>query len=150
MSLQTPSLKIKKSLKSHLKTPHFFYNGNIAHRQCSFSVVKLFAFSSSKIFYYSTDIFERAGVSQPVYATIGVGVINTIFTLASVSSFVQQYLCEKQPTKKNEQNAEMQKIQLPTRTEEVSMCHRWCWWTGLADAPCVWLDWRACAAVPSP
>uniref|UniRef100_A0A674NVS0 Solute carrier family 2, facilitated glucose transporter member 5 n=1 Tax=Takifugu rubripes TaxID=31033 RepID=A0A674NVS0_TAKRU len=35
------------------------------------------------IFYYSTDIFERAGVSQPVYATIGVGAINTIFTLVS-------------------------------------------------------------------
>lgn len=41
-----------------------------------------------KIFYYSTAIFERAGVSQPVYATIGVGVINTIFTVASVRSFV--------------------------------------------------------------
>ncbi|XP_051800347.1 solute carrier family 2, facilitated glucose transporter member 2 isoform X2 [Acanthochromis polyacanthus] len=37
------------------------------------------------IFYYSTDIFSRAGVSQPVYATIGVGVINTVFTLVSVA-----------------------------------------------------------------
>ncbi|KAF1374635.1 hypothetical protein PFLUV_G00231160 [Perca fluviatilis] len=37
------------------------------------------------IFYYSTDIFTRAGVGQPVYATIGVGVINTIFTLVSVA-----------------------------------------------------------------
>ncbi|KAM3843160.1 LOW QUALITY PROTEIN: solute carrier family 2, facilitated glucose transporter member 2-like, partial [Diretmus argenteus] len=37
------------------------------------------------IFYYSTAIFYRAGVSQPVYATIGVGVINTIFTLVSVA-----------------------------------------------------------------
>ncbi|XP_067098791.1 solute carrier family 2, facilitated glucose transporter member 2 isoform X1 [Osmerus mordax] len=36
------------------------------------------------IFYYSTAIFERAGVSQPVYATIGVGVINTVFTMVSV------------------------------------------------------------------
>uniref|UniRef100_W5MKH5 Solute carrier family 2 member 2 n=1 Tax=Lepisosteus oculatus TaxID=7918 RepID=W5MKH5_LEPOC len=36
------------------------------------------------IFYYSTSIFEKAGVTQPVYATIGVGVINTIFTLVSV------------------------------------------------------------------
>uniref|UniRef100_A0A8C7XX88 Solute carrier family 2 member 2 n=1 Tax=Oryzias sinensis TaxID=183150 RepID=A0A8C7XX88_9TELE len=33
------------------------------------------------IFYYSTSIFEQAGVSQPIYATIGVGVINTIFTM---------------------------------------------------------------------
>ncbi|XP_060918939.1 solute carrier family 2, facilitated glucose transporter member 2 [Labrus mixtus] len=37
------------------------------------------------IFYYSTNIFANAGVAQPVYATIGVGVINTIFTLVSVA-----------------------------------------------------------------
>ncbi|KAM9355815.1 solute carrier family 2, facilitated glucose transporter member 2 [Pholidichthys leucotaenia] len=37
------------------------------------------------IFYYSTAIFSQAGVSQPVFATIGVGVINTIFTLVSVA-----------------------------------------------------------------
>ncbi|KAI1882769.1 hypothetical protein AGOR_G00238340 [Albula goreensis] len=36
------------------------------------------------IFYYSTAIFASAGVSQPVFATIGVGVINTIFTMISV------------------------------------------------------------------
>uniref|UniRef100_A0A3Q2EAU3 Solute carrier family 2 member 2 n=1 Tax=Cyprinodon variegatus TaxID=28743 RepID=A0A3Q2EAU3_CYPVA len=37
------------------------------------------------IFYYSTAIFTKAGVGQPVYATIGVGVINTAFTLVSVA-----------------------------------------------------------------
>ncbi|XP_055087340.1 solute carrier family 2, facilitated glucose transporter member 2 [Periophthalmus magnuspinnatus] len=37
------------------------------------------------IFYYSTSIFEQAGIAQPVYATIGVGVINTVFTLVSVA-----------------------------------------------------------------
>uniref|UniRef100_A0A671Q9B8 Solute carrier family 2 member 2 n=1 Tax=Sinocyclocheilus anshuiensis TaxID=1608454 RepID=A0A671Q9B8_9TELE len=36
------------------------------------------------IFYYSTSIFQSAGVGQPVYATVGVGVINIIFTLVSV------------------------------------------------------------------
>nr|ARF07715.1 glucose transporter 2 [Rachycentron canadum] len=36
------------------------------------------------IFYYSTAIFTLAGVAQPVYATIGVGVINTVFTMVSV------------------------------------------------------------------
>ncbi|XP_001363351.2 solute carrier family 2, facilitated glucose transporter member 2 isoform X1 [Monodelphis domestica] len=36
------------------------------------------------IFYYSTSIFYTAGVGQPVYATIGVGVVNTIFTIISV------------------------------------------------------------------
>ncbi|XP_039602912.1 solute carrier family 2, facilitated glucose transporter member 4-like [Polypterus senegalus] len=36
------------------------------------------------IFYYSTNIFEKAGVGSPVYATIGVGVVNTAFTIASL------------------------------------------------------------------
>ncbi|KAL6120236.1 slc2a1 [Pungitius sinensis] len=36
------------------------------------------------VFYYSTRIFERAGVSQPVYATIGAGVVNTAFTVVSL------------------------------------------------------------------
>ncbi|KAM4610183.1 solute carrier family 2, facilitated glucose transporter member 1-like [Polymixia lowei] len=36
------------------------------------------------VFYYSTGIFERAGVSQPVYATIGAGAVNTAFTVLSL------------------------------------------------------------------
>ncbi|XP_073530986.1 solute carrier family 2, facilitated glucose transporter member 2 [Phyllobates terribilis] len=36
------------------------------------------------IFYYSTSIFYKAGIGQPVYATIGVGAVNTIFTIVSV------------------------------------------------------------------
>ncbi|KAM6976826.1 solute carrier family 2, facilitated glucose transporter member 1-like [Aplochiton taeniatus] len=36
------------------------------------------------VFYYSTKIFERAGVSQPVYATIGAGVVNVAFTVVSL------------------------------------------------------------------
>ncbi|KPP68336.1 solute carrier family 2, facilitated glucose transporter member 1-like, partial [Scleropages formosus] len=36
------------------------------------------------VFYYSTGIFEKAGVSQPVYATIGAGVVNTAFTVVSL------------------------------------------------------------------
>ncbi|KAM7411037.1 hypothetical protein PAMA_021155 [Pampus argenteus] len=35
------------------------------------------------VFYYSTGIFEKAGVSQPVYATIGAGAVNTAFTVVS-------------------------------------------------------------------
>lgn len=41
-------------------------------------------FGLLQVFYYSTGIFERAGVSQPVYATIGAGVVNTAFTVVSV------------------------------------------------------------------
>uniref|UniRef100_A0A672L3S8 Solute carrier family 2, facilitated glucose transporter member 1-like n=1 Tax=Sinocyclocheilus grahami TaxID=75366 RepID=A0A672L3S8_SINGR len=36
------------------------------------------------VFYYSTGIFEKAGVSEPVYATIGAGVVNTAFTVVSL------------------------------------------------------------------
>ncbi|XP_053111475.1 solute carrier family 2, facilitated glucose transporter member 3-like isoform X2 [Hemicordylus capensis] len=36
------------------------------------------------VFYYSTGIFKDAGVKQPVYATIGAGVVNTIFTVVSL------------------------------------------------------------------
>ncbi|MED6288289.1 Solute carrier 2, facilitated glucose transporter member 1 [Characodon lateralis] len=36
------------------------------------------------VFYYSTRIFEKAGVKQPVYATIGTGVVNTAFTVVSM------------------------------------------------------------------
>ncbi|XP_043918979.1 solute carrier family 2, facilitated glucose transporter member 1 [Protopterus annectens] len=36
------------------------------------------------VFYYSTSIFIKAGVQQPVYATIGAGVVNTAFTVVSL------------------------------------------------------------------
>uniref|UniRef100_A0A8C2ND52 Major facilitator superfamily (MFS) profile domain-containing protein n=1 Tax=Capra hircus TaxID=9925 RepID=A0A8C2ND52_CAPHI len=36
------------------------------------------------VFYYSTSIFEKAGVQQPVYATIGSGIVNTAFTVVSL------------------------------------------------------------------
>ncbi|XP_059185028.1 solute carrier family 2, facilitated glucose transporter member 1 [Centropristis striata] len=36
------------------------------------------------VFYYSTHIFEKAGVEQPIYATIGAGVVNTAFTVVSL------------------------------------------------------------------
>ncbi|XP_078064953.1 solute carrier family 2, facilitated glucose transporter member 1-like, partial [Mustelus asterias] len=36
------------------------------------------------VFYYSTDIFTKAGVARPIYATIGAGVVNTAFTVVSL------------------------------------------------------------------
>ncbi|XP_008583679.1 PREDICTED: solute carrier family 2, facilitated glucose transporter member 3 isoform X1 [Galeopterus variegatus] len=36
------------------------------------------------VFYYSTGIFEDAGVEEPIYATIGAGVVNTVFTVVSL------------------------------------------------------------------
>lgn len=38
-----------------------------------------------QMFYYSTRIFEDAKVGKPIYATIGTGVVNTVFTIVSVS-----------------------------------------------------------------
>ncbi|XP_067093768.1 solute carrier family 2, facilitated glucose transporter member 3 [Osmerus mordax] len=36
------------------------------------------------VFYYSTGLFATAGVTQPIFATIGAGVINTLFTVVSL------------------------------------------------------------------
>uniref|UniRef100_A0A668AD78 Solute carrier family 2 member 3a n=1 Tax=Myripristis murdjan TaxID=586833 RepID=A0A668AD78_9TELE len=36
------------------------------------------------VFYYSTGIFDSAGVKKPIYATIGAGIVNTIFTVVSL------------------------------------------------------------------
>uniref|UniRef100_A0A3Q1GUN2 Solute carrier family 2 member 3a n=1 Tax=Acanthochromis polyacanthus TaxID=80966 RepID=A0A3Q1GUN2_9TELE len=36
------------------------------------------------VFYYSTGIFDSAGVKQPIYATIGAGIVNTVFTVVSL------------------------------------------------------------------
>uniref|UniRef100_A0A8D2DBS4 Solute carrier family 2, facilitated glucose transporter member 3 n=1 Tax=Sciurus vulgaris TaxID=55149 RepID=A0A8D2DBS4_SCIVU len=36
------------------------------------------------VFYYSTGVFKDAGVEEPIYATIGAGVVNIIFTVVSL------------------------------------------------------------------
>ncbi|KAG9469745.1 solute carrier family 2, facilitated glucose transporter member 3-like [Eleutherodactylus coqui] len=36
------------------------------------------------IFYYSTSIFEKARVPNPIYATIGAGIVNVVFTVVSL------------------------------------------------------------------
>ncbi|KAL0985137.1 hypothetical protein UPYG_G00153330 [Umbra pygmaea] len=36
------------------------------------------------VFYYSTRIFATAGVAQPIYATIGAGAVNVLFTVVSL------------------------------------------------------------------
>ncbi|CAG6015172.1 solute carrier family 2, facilitated glucose transporter member 3 [Menidia menidia] len=36
------------------------------------------------VFYYSTGIFKTAGVTQPIFATIGAGIVNTVFTIVSL------------------------------------------------------------------
>ncbi|ERE68286.1 solute carrier family 2, facilitated glucose transporter member 3-like protein [Cricetulus griseus] len=36
------------------------------------------------VFYYSTGIFKNTDIQEPIYAMIGMGVINTIFTVVSL------------------------------------------------------------------
>lgn len=36
------------------------------------------------VFYYSTSIFESAKVPNPIYATIGAGIVNVVFTVVSL------------------------------------------------------------------
>ncbi|KAF4022826.1 hypothetical protein G4228_014854 [Cervus hanglu yarkandensis] len=45
------------------------------------------------VFYYSTGIFKDAGVQEPVYATIGAGVVNTIFTVVSDHYSWMSFIC---------------------------------------------------------
>uniref|UniRef100_A0A6Q2Y6C3 Major facilitator superfamily (MFS) profile domain-containing protein n=1 Tax=Esox lucius TaxID=8010 RepID=A0A6Q2Y6C3_ESOLU len=47
-------------------------------------LICIFAFGVLQVFYFSTRIFEKAGVAQPVYATIGTGVVNVAFTVVSL------------------------------------------------------------------
>uniref|UniRef100_A0A9L0SM22 Solute carrier family 2, facilitated glucose transporter member 3 n=1 Tax=Equus caballus TaxID=9796 RepID=A0A9L0SM22_HORSE len=45
------------------------------------------------VFYYSTGIFRDAGVQEPIYATIGAGVVNTIFTVVSGDYQWMSFVC---------------------------------------------------------
>ncbi|MCI4374701.1 hypothetical protein PGIGA_G00008900 [Pangasianodon gigas] len=36
------------------------------------------------VFYYSTEIFKWAGITEPIYVTIGAGTVNTVFTVVSL------------------------------------------------------------------
>ncbi|XP_053350520.1 solute carrier family 2, facilitated glucose transporter member 3-like [Clarias gariepinus] len=36
------------------------------------------------VFYYSTEIFKKAGITEAIYVTIGAGAVNTVFTVVSL------------------------------------------------------------------
>ncbi len=48
-------------------------------------MLTIFVLSIFQVIYYSTEIFRYAGITEAVYATIGVGAVNTLFTVISVS-----------------------------------------------------------------
>lgn len=41
-----------------------------------------------QVFYYSTEIFRSAGITGPIFVTIGAGAVNTVFTVVSVSVLI--------------------------------------------------------------
>ncbi|NWR61756.1 GTR3 protein, partial [Bucorvus abyssinicus] len=76
----------KMSQEKKATVPELFRSPN--YRQAIFIAIILQLSQQlsgiNAVFYYSTGIFERAGITQPVYATIGAGVVNTIFTVVSL------------------------------------------------------------------
>lgn len=110
---------------------------------------------SSQVFYYSTSIFESAGVGQPAYATIGAGVVNTVFTLVSVMDSATSLLASRPP------DAPAFLPPGPAHTScapetphrgpppSPDALGRYSWWSGLVAGPCTSWAWQECAAVPS-
>lgn len=87
-----------------------------------------------QVFYYSTGIFSSAGVEQPIYATIGAGVVNTIFTVVSVSDTVR--VCVRV-------RARMHVCVFLPITPSLSVACSSSWWRRLGDGPCTSWDWEA-------
>ncbi|XP_057189514.1 solute carrier family 2, facilitated glucose transporter member 2 [Triplophysa rosa] len=75
-AMKEPKMSILRLLRASVYRQQLFV-ALMMHLSQQFSGI-------NAIFYYSTAIFQTAGVGQPVYATIGVGVLNIIFTLVSV------------------------------------------------------------------
>ncbi|XP_006006279.1 solute carrier family 2, facilitated glucose transporter member 3 [Latimeria chalumnae] len=77
---------LKMSLEKKVTIPELFRSRNYRQPIIIAIVLQLSQQLSgiNAVFYYSTNIFNKAGVSQPVYATIGAGVVNTIFTVVSL------------------------------------------------------------------
>ncbi|KAF4103358.1 solute carrier family 2, facilitated glucose transporter member 3 isoform X2 [Onychostoma macrolepis] len=77
---------VKMSMEKKVSIPELFRNS--AYRQPIIIAIILQLSQQlsgiNAVIYYSTDIFAYAGISQAVYATIGVGAVNTLFTVISL------------------------------------------------------------------
>ncbi|KAK2526698.1 Slc2a1 [Columba livia] len=88
------------------------------------------------VFYYSTSIFEKSGVEQPVYATIGSGVVNTAFTVVSVSFGTA--------------SSRRVGVRRGCAYSRLSPSHSSSWWSEPGAGPCTssaWRGWRGCAVL---
>ncbi|NP_001002643.1 solute carrier family 2, facilitated glucose transporter member 3a isoform X2 [Danio rerio] len=76
----------KMAMEKKVTIPELFRSA--AYRQPLFIAIMLQLSQQlsgiNAVFYYSTGIFKSAGVTQPIYATIGAGVVNTVFTVVSL------------------------------------------------------------------
>ncbi|KAJ8389429.1 hypothetical protein AAFF_G00119670 [Aldrovandia affinis] len=77
---------LKMAMEKKASIPELFYTA--AYREPIIIAIMLQLSQQlsgiNAVFYYSTGIFESAGVTQPIYATIGAGVVNVVFTVVSL------------------------------------------------------------------
>lgn len=77
---------MKMSMEKKVSIPELFRNS--AYRQPIIIAIILQLSQQlsgiNAVIYYSTEIFRSAGITGPVFATIGMGVVNTLFTVISL------------------------------------------------------------------
>ncbi|KAI2655365.1 Solute carrier family 2, facilitated glucose transporter member 3 [Labeo rohita] len=77
---------MKMSMEKKVSIPELFRNP--AYRQPIIIAIILQLSQQlsgiNAVIYYSTEIFRSAGITGPVFATIGVGAVNTLFTVISL------------------------------------------------------------------
>ncbi|XP_016145191.1 solute carrier family 2, facilitated glucose transporter member 1-like isoform X1 [Sinocyclocheilus grahami] len=77
---------MKMSMEKKVSIPELFRN--TAYRQPIIIAIILQLSQQlsgiNAVIYYSTEIFRNAGITGPVFATIGVGAVNTLFTVISL------------------------------------------------------------------
>ncbi|XP_026140283.1 solute carrier family 2, facilitated glucose transporter member 1-like isoform X2 [Carassius auratus] len=77
---------LKMSMEKKVSIPELFRNS--AYRQPIIIAIILQLSQQlsgiNPVMYYSTKIFRYAGITEAVYATIGVGAVNTLFTVISL------------------------------------------------------------------
>ncbi|XP_034030470.1 solute carrier family 2, facilitated glucose transporter member 3 [Thalassophryne amazonica] len=78
--------KMKMAMEKKVTIPELFRSRNYRQPIIIAIILQLSQQLSgiNAVFYYSTGIFQTAGVTQPIYATIGAGVVNTVFTVVSL------------------------------------------------------------------
>ncbi|XP_055065790.2 solute carrier family 2, facilitated glucose transporter member 3 isoform X2 [Misgurnus anguillicaudatus] len=77
---------IKMSTEKKVSIPELFRNASYRQPIIVAIILQLSQQLSgiNAVFYYSTDIFRSAGITGPIFVTIGAGAVNTVFTVVSL------------------------------------------------------------------